>query len=78
MSKQFEVGRSYFGRFACNYDSKHFMRVVRRTAKSIWIDDNRGAGRRLAIHDGGDYEYVLPLGNYSMAMVIGAVDVVAA
>lgn len=75
MGKQFEVGKQYFGRFICNADTTHTITIVRRTAKTAWINDSRGSNRRLKIHeyDWGDRdEYVMPFGTYSMAMLIGA------
>lgn len=65
--KKFEVGKQYWHNFICSHDTVVFYYVVRRTAKSIWIDkDPNGKGERKLIKEWSDCEHV-SLGNYSMA-----------
>ena len=64
----FEAGKTYYGRFATNYDSIIKITVAKRTAKTITTTE----GKRLGIKVWQDCENVMPLGRYSMAPTIGA------
>lgn len=81
MGKQFEAGKEYVGRFVSDADTTHTIKVVRRTGKTVWVDDSRGSNRRLKVREGtynGGNEYVMPFGTYSMAMQVSADKEVAA
>lgn len=66
--KQFQVGKQYTGRFACDSEQKLQIVVARRTAKTL----TTWSGKLLRIGVHNDEEFVRPLGNYSMAPIIRA------
>lgn len=68
----FKVGTTYSTRFACNADTKISFKVVRRTAKFITVEDDRGNTNRVGVKTDGEGEWALPTGSYSMAPVIRA------
>lgn len=70
---QFEVGKKYSARSACNYDSVWTWKVVRRTAKRVYLRNEEGkefycVPRRF----NGGPECLSPLGRYSMSPTIYA------
>lgn len=65
---QFQAGRTYWGRFICNAESIISLTVAKRTAKTITTTD----GKLLRVWVYAGEECVRPLGNYSMAPIIGA------
>lgn len=71
--KQFEVGKIYYCRSACNHNCIFAWKVYKRTAKFVWLTDKRGKdiGRR-KVSIFGDIEKAYPEGQYSMAPVISA------
>lgn len=72
--KQFEVGKSYFCRSACDYDCVWFFNVIARTASMITVE-HEGNTMRLRIAKDSPrwgYEYAMPFGRYSMAPSISA------
>jgi len=78
---KFEVDAVYTGRFATNYDAVFAHRIVRRTEKSVWVQQvcpgthkPRGGVERKAIqkHHASGYELVYPMGRYSMCPILGA------
>lgn len=73
MTTQFNIGQTYSGRHACDYDSKAHFTILARTAKTVKIEI-RGeiVTRRLSVYC--DREQFNPYGSYSMAMVIDAND----
>lgn len=73
MTAQFEVGKTYAGRFACDYDSVATFTILARTAKTVKIERHgKTLTRRLSVYC--DKEQFSPFGNYSMSMVIDASD----
>lgn len=71
---QFEVGKIYYCRSACDYNCVWNYIVERRTDTSICIrdvDSNKPAMRR-NIKRWSNVETVLPLGSYSMAPCLSA------
>lgn len=70
--KQFEAGKTYQGRFICDYDSKIILTVVSRTAHTMKAKVDREPVKTLRIGEFNDTETVRPLGRYSMAPVISA------
>lgn len=69
---QFQVGKTYTTRSACDHTCIVSLIVVSRTAKTITADlGHRGVKTlRIAVYEG--YETVKPWGSYSMAPVISA------
>jgi len=69
---RFEVGRGYSMTSVCDHNCKWSYTVTRRTAKSVWITDDRGEtiARRISLYEGE--EQVMPLGRYSMAPILRA------
>lgn len=66
--KQFEVGKTYSTRSACDHDCIISITVASRTAKTIRTTE--GKTLRPSVYDGA--EMVKPFGSYSMAPVIRA------
>jgi len=68
--KKFETGKSYFGRMVGDADQIIRVTVAKRTASMLTTAE----GKRFKIKTSYDstYEYILPLGNYSMAPHITA------
>ena len=73
---QFEVGKTYQTRSACDYDCFYTITVVKRTQKTITVAGNGLInGKTLRIKPyvlDGSIESVEPLGRYSMSPVIKA------
>ncbi len=77
MATQFEIGKTYQTRFACDYESVLSMRVIARTEKTITAEVEHFGQKTLRVNTKySAFEQVLPLGRYSMAPVIGADDLV--
>lgn len=73
---RFEAGKTYQGRFICDYDSKILLTVVSRTAYTMKALIDRDPVKTLRIGEFMDSEMVRPLGRYSMAPVISAEKVI--
>lgn len=72
-STKFQVGQTYSGRHACDWDSIASFTIISRTAKSIKTSiRGQVVTRRVSEYDG--VEQFKPYGSYSMAMVIDAKD----
>jgi hypothetical protein len=72
MTKTFEIGRTYFARSACDYDTVFTFEVVKRTEKTITIKSRTWGttSRKIKVWDG--VETIMPLGSYSMAPQLSA------
>jgi hypothetical protein len=69
--KTFKVGETYETRSACDHDCIFSFEIVRRTAKSVWVDvDNKIVRRSISVWN--DTEQFFPVGKYSMAAIISA------
>lgn len=67
---KFEVGKSYYYRFACNTDTVVTVTVIKRTAKTITIDDDgEKLTRKIYILDGSEH---VAIAHYSMAPTLDA------
>ena len=68
---QFQVGKTYQTRSACDYDCIFSFEVLARTPKQITISQHgRTFKRGVYTYDG--IEHCKPLGTYSMCPVISA------
>lgn len=65
---KFEVGKTYYCRSACNYDSIFRITVASRTEKTLTTSE----GKRLGIRIRDGVESVSPEGRYSMSPTIYA------
>jgi hypothetical protein len=65
---RFEVGKTYYCRSLCDYDSIFQIRVSARTEKTIVTSE----GKRLRVKMIDDVETVSPRGRYSMSPTIYA------
>jgi hypothetical protein len=74
MTKQLQVGATYFGRFISNHDSVIIGTITKRTAKFVWVVMENGDGevKKCGVKVYGNSEYCLPLGAYSMAPSLNA------
>jgi len=65
----FEQGKSYECRSICDHNCKWIFKIIRRTAKSLWIKNTHtGETVRKAITINWEgSEQIFPLGRYSMA-----------
>jgi hypothetical protein len=66
--KLFNVGKTYEGRSVCDSSCIFRFTVERRTRTTITTTE--GKTFRISVRD--DYEFVRPMGNYSMAPIIKA------
>ena len=71
---QFQVGKTYSTRSACDWDCIFSFTIVRRTATSVWIEYHGKINRRRVFtwNANSPVEFCYPLGKYSMAPVINA------
>lgn len=75
---KFETGKEYICRSVCDYDCTWTFKVLKRTAKSIWIKDSHtGEEVRKAVKVYDDCEQINPLGSYSMAPILTAEKIAA-
>lgn len=72
--KQFEIGKKYCMRSACDHNCTWTYEVIKRTTKTVTLQelnsDNKPINRRIFLYN--DCESVKPLGSYSMAPVLTA------
>ena len=69
----FKTDKTYFTRFIGDSESKIFMKVIKRTAKSLRVKiDGIAELKTLRISIFDDCEMVRPLGKYSMCPIINA------
>ena len=67
---KFEVGKKYYYRFACSYDTVVTVTVINRTEKTITIDDDgEKLTRKVYILDGAEHAAIA---HYSMAPTLDA------
>lgn len=72
---KFQVGRVYWTTSACDHECVFSFTVVRRSQKTVWIEyHGKVTGRRVTIDDYYQAESIMPLGTYSMAPVLTAMD----
>lgn len=68
---QFEVGKVYFTRSACNHDCVFKFEILARSAKTVTIHAHNNQRRRgIVVRDG--VEQFKPFGTYSMCAIIRA------
>jgi hypothetical protein len=69
--QQFEIGKTYTTRSACDHDCVISVTIEKRTAKTVTATV-RGESKtsRVAEYDGA--EFIKPWGSYSMAPIIRA------
>jgi hypothetical protein len=71
MTKQFQVGQTYFDRSICDYNCIFSFTILARTAKSVTVNVHGNTVRRgLNVYNG--VEQFKPFGSYSMCTIIGA------
>ena len=72
MTKQFEVGRTYWVRSICDYDTIFSFEIVKRTEKTVTIKSRTWGCdvKKIKVRDG--VETIMPLGTYSMAPMLTA------
>ena len=68
--KQFEIGKTYYDRWACDSDSISTIKIVGRSEKMVTFERN-GKTRRARIYTDANGEYIVP-DHYSMACVYRA------
>ena len=72
----FEVGKTYSDNFICSHDTYYFVKILKRTEKTVTIEKD-GKVKRCKIYTNNQEEYIFPFGQYSMCPVLGARDLVA-
>lgn len=73
---QFEVGKTYYTRSACNHDCIFSIKVLKRTAKTVVVlKDGKEKRCKIGLSYNGKEETITPWGVYSMCPVIGALNV---
>ena len=74
MMANFEAGKTYSTRSACDHNCIYTMKVLARTPKTIRVQTMKGEhSLRIFSNYRGD-EAVKPFGSYSMAPIISAED----
>lgn len=71
--KQFEIGKTYYGRFIGDYNLIEKIIIIKRTNKSVWFYANmekRIIRKKIYLWHDKSTEYIMPHGQYSMAMII--------
>lgn len=78
MSMKFETGTTYYCRSICDYNCIWKFTVTARTAKTVTITQTDGYGKGKAkkakVYEASDGEYIYPLGRYSMAPILRAIN----
>jgi hypothetical protein len=72
---KFAVGKVYSMSSPCDHNCIWTYEVIKRTEKTIVLQDEYGKVKRCRISEWRDCERVLPLGSYSMAPVLSADNV---
>lgn len=72
----FEVGKTYSDNFICSHDTYYFVKILKRTEKTVTIEKD-GKVKRCKLYTSSKEEYIYPFGQYSMCPVLGARDLVA-
>lgn len=75
--KQFETGKNYYTRSACNHECIFKITITKRTAKTVTFTDGLKTYRRkidISTWYSEPEEMIHPYGVYSMAPVIKASD----
>ena len=72
MTKQFQVGKTYFDRSICDHDCIFSFTILTRTAKSVTINVHGKTVRRGLTSPYNSIEQFKPFGTYSMCAVISA------
>ena len=71
MTKQFQIGATYFDRSACDYDCVFTFTILARTAKTVTFEHHGETKRRgLNVYNG--VEQFKPFGTYSMCTIVSA------
>lgn len=73
--KQFEVGKTYKMRSACDHECVWEYKVLARTEKSVMLSDGKHLKKCIINKKISEYlgaEAVRPLGSYSMAPILTA------
>jgi hypothetical protein len=71
MTKQFQIGKTYFDRSACDHNCIFSFTILGRSAKSVTVNVHGKTVRRgLSAYDG--IEQFKPFGSYSMCAIISA------
>ena len=71
MTNNFEIGKTYETRSACDHECIFTAIVLKKTAKTVTIKTMDGLKRCAVHHFEGD-DFIYPLGRYSMAPIIRA------
>ena len=73
MTTKFETNTKYFYRFVCDSNSYVEIKVLKRTAKTVTIEDKYdGVSRRKISVDDEGVEFISPTGTYSMSPICRA------
>ena len=71
-TETFTPGQNYSCRSVCDFNCTWAFTVTRRTAKTVWLKDDRDQVKSFRVRVWDNVEQVQPLGNYSMAPVLCA------
>ena len=69
---KFEAGKTYTTRSIGDSNMVIAIKVLRRTAKTIWVEGDSLTKPSLRVFEWKGVEQVRPWGNYSMAPVVSA------
>lgn len=73
----FKIGNTYKMNWIGDSELKTFIKIIKRTDKSVTIKDmDTGAPKRFKINIYDNSEYIFPTGRYSMAPVLRAKNII--
>jgi hypothetical protein len=68
----FKINQTYSCNSVCDHNCEWSFLVARRTAKTVWLKDERGETKGFRIRVWNNAEQVNPFGSYSMAPILSA------
>lgn len=72
MAHQFEIGKIYSARSACDHECIFSFKVIARTAKQLTLQDKHGEISKRGVRTYDGIEVCSPFGRYSMSPTIYA------
>jgi hypothetical protein len=72
MTTQFQVGKTYYDRSSCDWDTIYSFTILARTAKTVTIKSKHGEITKRGVRLRNDVEQFKPFGSYSMCAIVSA------
>lgn len=68
----FEVGKTYQTRSACDHNCIFEAKVIKKTAKTVTVETRMEGVKRCKVHSHDGEQFFYPFGQYSMAPMMRA------